>query len=446
MIVARPAGGAAPAERTRGLVVAAMLLRATLDLARLGAIPDRFRDPEELLSACAGLFFWHTGAWSHLLDLQYKAFCGGCSVHAATAAVLLGVGGNSWLLWKLIPLGWTLIQLPLGVLAMRAIAPRGADLALLALLTVPPVGATDVGLMAWGNHPESGAFVLGAIALTGRSWLWSGVVAGLGVWFCRTTAYVLPLLLILARRDAWRVALGAAVGMLPILLPQARGEVGAYDVGLALKLDPARLATLWRPVDLGTRLWPMLPTTEAMAAIWVGAAVLAAIAGRGPALILAATFAVGFLFSTQDIPLRGGRVINLRYHAPWFLLMAMVVASAFGRPRTKHLAWAALVAMLAVNTVGWARAWKAPSLPTTRIDDFRAFQSLAFRFDPGELAAIHSDDPTYESITRRMEGYAWAAKELRGAPAPALQGDVEAGYREVIEHRTTFPLPPDLRR
>lgn len=446
MIAAGPSGGGIPPGRTRWLVLVAMLLRGALDLARLGAFPERFRDPEELLSACAGLFVWHTGAWGHLLDLQYKAFCGGCTVHAASAAVLLGVGGNSWLLWKLIPLAWTLIQLPLGVLAMRAIAPRGADLALLALLTIPPIGATDVGLMAWGNHPESGAFVLGAIALSRRSWLWSGVVAGVGVWFCRTTAYVLPLLLILARRDAWRVALGAAIGSLPILLPQARGEVGAYDVGLALRLDPGRLAMLGLPTQLAGRLWPTLPGTETMATIWVAAAIAAVLSERTSAQLLALTFAVGFVLSTQDIPPRGVRVLNLRYHAPWFLLVAMVVASSVQAPGQGRFARIAFAAMLAVNAVGWARAWKAPSLPNARIDDFRVFQTLAFRFDPTELARIHSADPTYESIARRMEGYAWAAQELRGTPAPALTGDVDAGYREVIEHRTALPLPPDLRR
>ena len=39
--------------------------------------------------------------------MQYKTFCGGCTVDAALAAPILGLGGDHFLAWKAIPLVWT---------------------------------------------------------------------------------------------------------------------------------------------------------------------------------------------------------------------------------------------------------------------------------------------------------------------------------------------------
>ena len=102
----------------------ALAVRVGGDLLRFAAEPSRYRDGEELLSASAGLFLWHTGWWSHALDLQYKAFCGGCTVHTVTAAVALGVGGDNLLVWKLVPLAWSLAQVPLAALALILETPQ----------------------------------------------------------------------------------------------------------------------------------------------------------------------------------------------------------------------------------------------------------------------------------------------------------------------------------
>lgn len=436
-----------------GVVFVAMALRVGGDLSRLAADPNRFRDGEELLSASAGLFLWHTGWWSHALDLQYKAFCGGCTVHTVTAAALLGLGGDSFRLWKLVPIVWSLAQLPLAALALRALFPgrpgNRAGWAALGLLALPPLGASDAGLMAWGNHAEAGVFVLGALALVpkpGGSWLWAGVVAGLGVWFCRTSAYVLPALFLLAGRGGPRLLLGVALGAAPILLPAARGEVGAYDVGLtrhSLHAVFSRLELLGEPSALATRLWPGVRQAGALTWVWLFAGGAAAVAGgrrSWPILVLLATFVLGFVFADVDIPRRGGKVMNLRYHAPWFLLVPLFVAAAVGVGEgwRRRVAGGALVLMLGANAFGRARGFApAAAVEYGPTDGFRDFVSLGLRFTPEELARVHAADPEIEAVARRMEGFALGASVLRGERTPdaAANGaapDVLAGLGAVL--------------
>ncbi|GDX83153.1 hypothetical protein LBMAG42_49640 [Deltaproteobacteria bacterium] len=435
------------------LVLVAMALRAGGDSVRFAADPARYRDGEELLSASAGLFLWHTGWWSHTLDLQYKAFCGGCTVHSVTAAALLGLGGDSFRWWKVVPEVWSLVQLPLAFLALRALFPGrlgvGAGYAALALLALPPLGASDVGLMAWGNHAESGVFVLGALALVpsaGGTWLWAGLVAGLGVWFCRTTAYVLPLLFLLAGRGGARLLVGVFIGASPILLPAGRGEVGAYDAGLTgheVGAIVSRLESLVRPEVVATRLWPGVREAGPLSGTWLlaaGAAVAAGGRRTWPVLVLAATFALGFAFADVDIPHRGGKVMNLRYHAPWFLIVPLLVAAAIGVSEgwRRRVAVGALALMLAANGAGRARGYAPPaSASVGPTDGFRDFVSVGLRFAPEELSVVHAADPEIEAVARRMEGFALGASVLRGersreAAARAAPPDVLAGLGAVL--------------
>lgn len=436
-----------------GAVLLAGVVRAGGDVLRFAAEPGRYRDGEELLSAASGLFLWHTGAWSHLLDLQYKAFCGGCTVHSMTAAAVLGLGGDSFRLWKLVPLLWSLAQIPLAFLALRAVFPgrQGvmAGFAALGLLALPPLGASDAGLMAWGNHAESGVFVLGALALVpkaGGSWVWAGLAAGLGVWFCRTTAYVLPALFLLAGRAGPRLLFGLLAGMSPILLPAARGEVGAYDVGLTgsgwVEIA-SRLGSLADPTALTTRLWPGAREAGPLTWAWLLAGLIAAVTGgrrSWPILAVLATFALGFAFVDVDIPRRGGKVMNLRYHVPWFLLVPLLVAAAFGVSDgwRRRVAVAALVVMGGASVVGRARTYApAAAVADGPTDGFRDFVNLGLRFTPAELTAVHAADAEIEAVARRMEGFALGASVLRGersrdAAAAGAGPDVLAGLGAVL--------------
>ena len=157
---------------------------------------------EERFNARAGLQL-ACGHWEALTDLQYVAFCGGCTGEALMGVPLFGLLWPTTLVWKLVPLAFHAVVLAMGAwLATRAAGAR-AGAAFVALLAAAPGYYRELVLTGWGNHVESAAFPLTAAVLlvlaAGRGPVQraglvgaAGAIAGLGAWFCHTSTWALP--------------------------------------------------------------------------------------------------------------------------------------------------------------------------------------------------------------------------------------------------------------
>jgi 4-amino-4-deoxy-L-arabinose transferase-like glycosyltransferase len=235
--------------------------------------PGGFFEIEEASQATAALLWFRDPSLDSLLRLQYASWCGGCSAELLAAGPLLVLADGALVAWKLVPLSFGLIILLLawGLTWRAAGRAPAAWVGLLWILAPSHVALNR--MHAWGNHFESGALVLSAL------WLWLrwldggsrrvafalGLLGGLGFWFCYSTAFALPVLVVLglALRPRALVRalplglLGAALGSLPWLLSQWRlRALGLLPEGqgwLALYgSEPTALLT--RGPELGTRL------------------------------------------------------------------------------------------------------------------------------------------------------------------------------------------------
>lgn len=420
----------------------AVLVRVGLDVHRLLGDPTRYWNWEESYNAAVGYYAWTAGLWDHVLRLQQKSFCGGCTVVGLMAAPSLGIFGDELWAWKLVPLLWTIATMLVGAAALRALVGEAAAVAWLVLTAVPLPGVSELGLMAWGNHAESTLFVLGALGATARGR--HGVAAlllGLGLWFCRTSAYALvvmvPLLVHRAGRGgAPRVFAAFVLGALPLALPAAGGDAGGYELGLRSLLLPeglegawVRASVLFGPAGLGARAFPQEARPEVLGGAVLAAAGLAAAVGirrpfaSGPPLALLAAYGLLFCVSGFDVARVGNAapVINLRYHAPWLHLLTLVTAAGVGA------AWAgggvrrvggvlALAALVGAAGYGQLRHRREadPDVLTARFLPHVHFASMAAgRIDAARLARAHADDPVVEATLRRMEGYKLAFR-VRG--------------------------------
>ena len=171
------------------------------------------------------------GHLEDVLELQYRTFCGGCTAEALIAAPLFQLFGPTTLAWKLVPITFHLVTVAAGaVLALRA-SGRAAAVVFVGLMAAAPGFYRELSLIGWGNHAESSALTLLAACLVVRGVggaAVAGLVAGLGLWFCHTSAYGVPALA--------AVALGGGVSRLL-----------AFGLGLPLGLKPLEHYVASRP-------------------------------------------------------------------------------------------------------------------------------------------------------------------------------------------------------
>ena len=78
----------------------AVAVRLTLDALALMGQPGCYWNIEESYDATVAWLLGHGALWSQLLALQYKTFCGGCTVVAVAGSPLMGVLGDHVLAWK----------------------------------------------------------------------------------------------------------------------------------------------------------------------------------------------------------------------------------------------------------------------------------------------------------------------------------------------------------
>jgi len=370
------------------------------DIALGGLAPLAF---EELLNARAAVLL-ACGHAAELSLLQYRFFCGGCTVDAVVGAGWISLMGPQTLAWKLVPLGWHLMALAASlVLAQRASGTAGAWV-VGALWLGAPTAWRELALTGWGNHAESAAFTFGAAALLvagarrARWGLLAGMVAGCGLYFAWISAHALPALLVGAwlggrARLVTAALLGLPLGVAPWLIMElgptgvfgtdGRPNVVAQARDMVMALSTAAPGPLWQlvtePLAPG-RLWPTPDGFIGWAG--AGAATLVAILGlmgaavglggvrRGePAAAARVLPALGLLglflaFALRqdlwaDVPaLAGFDPFHLRYRVPAFPLLVLGVGLLAGASRGGRVVTGVALLLgaggLAARVAGWS--------------------------------------------------------------------------------------------
>ena len=389
------------------------------------------------------------GHVDRLLDLQYRDFCGGCTAEAVVGAPLLLLLGARVAVWKLVPAAFHLgVLAAVGALAGRVAGVRGV-VAAGGLMMAVPWAYRELALTGWGNHVESGALALGALwaavaaheqesrARRLGGWLLAGLLLGLGLWFCRTSAWaVVPIGLLAA--SAWRrggglVAVGAALGSLPLLQfygsrPAAWAGEQARIAALSVA-HPGRLLA-WIGGDLGAgRLWPesnllvdMLSSGSALALGLLG--IVGLRRQRAVALGLLALVAAWVLRAdlwADQQPLQGHDPFHWRYRAPaWPLLVIGAASLAQGRAR-----WA-IGAVVGVGLLWRGAAWIGGPAPL-------AWASV-YSLDPTPDPTVPEGTPPVRQLLRQgrpadlAAAVAWSAHE-DALPACHQHHVVEQGRR-----------------
>ncbi len=420
-------------------------------------------DPEELYNAAHGEAVHALGA-AALMPLQYRPFCGGCTLDAGLYATLLAGLPPSLHTWKLVPMG-------LGALALGSLAAalwlrqgRAAGLAILLLAIATPPSWARLGLVAWGNHYEASALVLMALAAAvwadarNRHWIVVGLLLGAGCWVGLSAAFAavaVVAFLALERRGraaTWLLP-GLALGLAPALLRWGlTGESPIstiYEAGEsvpALSRIPAKAATLLPPRQLagliGVRhalLGPVAGITTAASTVTAAALSLRRSGLRRLPAILAATWLAVYLVVRFQISVAPPGVVptagDVRYAAPVVIVSAVLVATVAATSWTegRRLPAIALALPWLLSGLGLrAQALTAPfpvaAAEEMRAADFEYFREQASWAMPAGLrrAAAGSSDPRLVAVA----AYATGRDDLLAA----------AAHPEQLDHAR--PLPP----
>ncbi len=346
------------AAEARGLAVAAAL--GVLALQLLAALNPAVAevDPEELYNAGVAWMLGH-GHADALFRMQYREFCGGCSLDAVLGAPVLAALGPRWLAWKLVPIGFSVVLAGAGTALVARLEGRAAAAAFALLVLLPPRAFLHLSLIGWGNHVEAGVVgVLGlllAVAAQGAAArVAAGAVLGGAVWIGFSGAFApLAAVLLLARRGRWaalgQVAVGVPLGLLPWAAQYAATGlhpfVTIYQDGEAapsLARIPSKIGTLIAPGQVvallgGPRWWGFLTGALAagsgLVALGLGARDRSGAAGgalAGIAMWLAIYVVVRFQVYDPpwpEIAVPG----SVRYAAPLYPLGMVLLATVAGR-------------------------------------------------------------------------------------------------------------------
>ncbi|MDP6934845.1 MAG: hypothetical protein QGG40_18130, partial [Myxococcota bacterium] len=226
-------------------------------------------DQEELYNAAHA---WELlqGHFSELFVLQYRRFCGGCTLDALLGAALFSILPPSFFTWKLVPMGFTVVLGVVGFLKLHRHLGATVAWAFAALLALPPQVWVIQSLVAWGNHYEAGALAaLGLLCLPPPSdrphraaCLGSGALLALALWtsFSATFAVVGIFIALALQRRTTELQWWCG-GLALVLVPWALQGLTTgtlpfgtiYEAGYATP-DPTRIpskiATLLAPQQL----------------------------------------------------------------------------------------------------------------------------------------------------------------------------------------------------
>lgn len=400
-------------------------------------------DPEELYNAGVAWMVGH-GHADALFAMQYREFCGGCSLDAVLGAPLLRLAGPRWLAWKLVPIGFSMLLAGAGTALVARVEGRAAAAAFAALVLLPPRAFLHLSLIGWGNHYEAG--VVGALglllAVAARGALArvaAGALLGSAVWigFSGAFAPLAALVVLLAGRRwsaALQVAIGLPLGLLPWAVQYASTElhpfVTIYQDGEstpALARVPSKLGTLLKPGQL-VALFGLPRTLPGWLAGWAVAGsglVAGAMALRdrrgaaGAALAgLAAWTATYLVVRFQIYDPRWPEIAvpgSVRYAAPIFPLGMVLIATVAGRWWSAGRRAPAVVLLAAPLVAGGAARVEAlfGVEPPARVAQLTALHWEHFRpqfsytLSNAEHGAMDGDD----AWSRQLHSYALARND-----------------------------------
>jgi hypothetical protein len=466
-------------------LVLAVQLRALL-VPDLGAI-----HVEEAYDAAVALVLpWRPPGGA--LGLQYRPFCGGCTLEVWGAASLFRLLPPTVATWRLLALGVTaLLAIATFRAVHRAVGPAGAWSAA-ALLAIAPVATSTLLLRSWGNHVEASALGLAAIAvLAGRPSTGGALAAGLLGALALTVGltagpFVVAALALVALERSGRRALALLAGLAMVALPwwvlaTTQGEA-PWDTlsggGFAPPDDGpvARVVGLLAPSSLGRLLGTLdeggVPAGLATAAALAVATGWALAAGppalRAGAIALLAWLAA-YLLGPFAFDRPAGRLlpIDVRYAAPLLLLVPWLVGGAVGGLRHRPVLAASLLAAgLAGGVPGRLAMISAPATtahlaaPAADLGFFARMQALraperraawpcvggaptclALRAHAAGVATVRRGRPL-EVVAPEVAYWAGVAGELaRGAP----DGPPQDVVRKVGARLDALGIPPEVR-
>jgi len=344
----------------------------------VAASPTGFVDGEELHNATVARELL-TGSGRFLLDFQYRPNCGGCTFVSLVAVPVFRLFGVSFLAWKSVPIAFGAAIVCLGAVLLERTVNRFAALVFAVLVLAAPVFLQHIMLAAWGTHYEVMAFVLGQAVLVsylldegsertsdvlGFAW---GLLAGIGIWFCYTSAFAMPALWIVvlwagSTGRPWRrlasSGAGLAIGLIPLAVFALATDRSPFEIttqspgdelgGWWLKLSEV---TLFRfagglyhaGIDrLYTRYAAVVLAVLWTAAVGAGAAAWIRARRERPAMLLAPVLLVASIASYVFTDFRvdtfdtGGPppTIALRYLFPASLLLLLTAAQGLGMLRS----------------------------------------------------------------------------------------------------------------
>ena len=416
-------------------------------------------DPEEMYNA-GHAFEVLNGHWDALFRLQYREYCGGCTLNALLGAGLFSFLPASWVVWKLVPTIFVLLLAGVGFLGLRYVGGRPMAWAFIALLLFPPMAWRHLSMIAWGNHLESGVLVfVGWVVLScqadpsRRRLCAAGLLLGLAVWigFSGVFACIGSTMWLMwnrrLRATGWLWA-GIGLGVSPWLAQWlSAGQHPFVTIYRAGELLPnvsramAKIGTLVEPRQLvalfGYDAWPL---GWALGWVWAAALVISIwIVGRGGRpferglLFLMASWLgvyliVRFQISAPDAPqisAPGG----VRYATPLYPLAFATLAAGFriwwGRGWRKR-AGALMAAALAAGF--WPRMQIfVAGFPMWSIAGFSAVDHDYFRVQGSYVlsAEEHFECETTEPRSRQFHAYG-LGRVLAKSPTIQMMDNIAA--------------------
>lgn len=363
----------APSSWARTLAL--VLLLVVLRLVALRD-PGLFeRDAEEGFNA-AQAWMMRQGHVADTFFIQYRPYCGGCTVQAGLAALLSAVVPLSWLHMKLLPVGVWALALTAGQRWLHRAASPAAGLIFGLIMALPPRAPLVLSATGWANHMEAGCLAIALLAALGpgraptRSGaLLAGLVGGLALFTSFSGAFVAVGAALALVWSAVRGRPGALLGLGGLLLAPAGWLLQRLSSGQQpfhtiyaedewaprLARIPDQLATLFHPHQLAALAGhPEAPAGRLvgflvgisllvglLALLWRGPARLRAPVGLG-ALWLGAYCLSGFSVRAPAPP-ELAYPGSLRYAAAVMPLCALILAAAARRGPWRLLALPALL-------------------------------------------------------------------------------------------------------
>ena len=349
-------------------------------------------DAEELYNAAHARLIQldHGARW---LDLQYRGYCGGCTVNAGLGAFFFSLFGPSIVAWKLVPISFIGMMAFAGAKTLRREVNLTAAVAWGALLCFAPPTFLELSLTAWGNHFESGVVAILTLAATIRfvrsPTAFHATLVGLslafGLWVGLSSAFIVFGAVIAMWKSMGRkqwVAL--SMGITPVIglwayqyfnAPSPPFETVYYAGEQLPQIGriPEKLWSLFAPRQL-VALFGIGSSTTGWVLGWTSAACLGAgvfVARRSPAVRPVIWFLVSFLSvyslvrftvwapPAPEIAPPG----SMRYAAPVYGLLFFALSASVGilwEKRQRFLGIALLCPSIAVGMQARTEQYQPP--------------------------------------------------------------------------------------